>query len=58
VNHGIDVGAIFAAAQRSLAYYPMPQLQFKALNSATVGGDFPPAEAPTSLPTEAQATSI
>jgi uncharacterized protein (TIGR03437 family) len=57
VNHGIDVGAIFAAAQRSLAYYPMLQLQFKALKNATIGrGDFPGLlTTPTSLPTEAQA---
>ena len=31
-NHGVDVGAIFATAQRPLAYYPLLQLQFKALN--------------------------
>ncbi len=56
-NHGIDVGAIFAVAQRSLAYYPMYQLQFKALKNATIGrGAFPGLlTTPTALPTEAQA---
>jgi uncharacterized protein (TIGR03437 family) len=40
-NHVIDAGAIFATALRPLAYYPMMQLQYKALNNATVGrGDF------------------
>jgi len=56
-NHGIDVGAIFAVAQRSLAYYPMYQLQFKALKNATIGrGNFAGLlTTPTTLPTEAQA---
>jgi uncharacterized protein (TIGR03437 family) len=56
-NHGLDVGTIIAAGQRSLAYYPMLQLQFKALKNATIGrGDFPGLlTTPTTLPTEAQA---
>jgi uncharacterized protein (TIGR03437 family) len=56
-NHGLDVGAILATAQRTLAYYPMLQLQFKALNNATIGrGNFPGLlTTPTTLPTEAQA---
>lgn len=56
-NHGIDVGTIVSAAQRSLAYYPMLQLQFKALKNATIGrGNFPGLlTTPTTLPTEAQA---
>lgn len=55
--HGLDVGAILAVAQRTLAYYPMLQLQFKALKNATIGrGSFPGLlTTPTSLPTEAQA---
>jgi uncharacterized protein (TIGR03437 family) len=55
-NHGIDAGSIFAVAQRSLAYYPMYQLQFKALKNATIGrGNFPGLlTTPTTLPTEAQ----
>jgi uncharacterized protein (TIGR03437 family) len=41
-NHGIDVGTILSVAQRPLAYYPMYQLQYKALNGATIGrGSFP-----------------
>lgn len=40
--HGLDVGAILAAAKNSLAYFPMLQLQFDALGGATIGrGDFP-----------------
>ena len=56
-NHGIDVGTILAAAQRTLAYYPMLQLQFKTLGNATIGrGNFPGLlTTPTALPTEAQA---
>jgi len=56
-NHGLDVGAILATAQRTLAYYPMLQLQFKTLGNATIGrGNFPGLlTTPTSLPTEAQA---
>jgi uncharacterized protein (TIGR03437 family) len=56
-NHTIDVGAILAVAKRTLAYYPMLQLQFKALNNATIGrGNFPGLlTTPTQLPTEAQA---
>ena len=56
-NHGVDVGAIFATALRPLAYYPMLQLQFKALKNATVGrGNFAGLlTTPTTLPTEAQA---
>ncbi|HTS26063.1 MAG TPA: IPT/TIG domain-containing protein [Bryobacteraceae bacterium] len=56
-NHGIDVGTILATAQRTLAYYPMLQLQFKALKNATIGrGNFPGLlTTPTTLPTEAQA---
>src|ERR1022692_2682300 len=56
-NHAIDVGAILATAQRTLAYYPMLQLQFKALKNATIGrGNFPGLlTTPTTLPTEAQA---
>jgi uncharacterized protein (TIGR03437 family) len=56
-NHGIDVGAILATAQRTLAYYPMLQLQFKALKNATIGrGNFPGLlTTPTTLPTEGQA---
>lgn len=56
-NHGVDVGAIFATALRPLAYYPMLQLQYKALNNATVGrGDFPGLlTTATSVPTEQQA---
>lgn len=62
-NHGLDVGTILSVAARPLAYYPMYQLQFKALNKATIGrGTFPgllvappfaPA-APTTIPTNAQ----
>jgi hypothetical protein len=56
-NHAVDLGAILAVAKRTLAYYPMVQLQFKALNNATVGrGDFPGLlTTATQLPTEAQA---
>jgi uncharacterized protein (TIGR03437 family) len=56
-NHGVDVGAIFATALRPLAYYPMLQLQFKALNNATIGrGDFAGLlTTASSLPTEQQA---
>lgn len=56
-NHGIDVGAIFATAERPLAYYPMLQLQFKALNNATVGRSTFPGLLTTAsaIPTEAQA---
>lgn len=40
--HGLDVGAILAAADNTLAYFPMLQLQFDALDGATIGrGDFP-----------------
>jgi uncharacterized protein (TIGR03437 family) len=56
-NHGIDIGTILATAQRSLAYYPMLQLQFKALNNATIGrGSFAGLlTTPSAIPTEAQA---
>ncbi|MFP1680677.1 hypothetical protein ACLD02_18415 [Alloalcanivorax sp. C16-2] len=38
---GLDVGAIFAAADNPLAYLPLLQLRFDALNGATIGkGDF------------------
>lgn len=38
---GLDVGAIFAAADNPLAYLPLLQLQFDALEGATIGkGDF------------------
>jgi uncharacterized protein (TIGR03437 family) len=55
-NHGIDVGSILATAQRPLAYYPMLQLQFKALANATVGrGNFPGLLTTASaIPTNAQ----
>lgn len=56
-NHGLDVGTILATAQRTLAYYPMLQLQFKTLGNATIGrGNFPGLlTTPSALPTEAQA---
>jgi uncharacterized protein (TIGR03437 family) len=56
-NHAVDVGAIFATALRPLAYYPMLQLQYKALNNATVGrGDFAGLLTTASaIPTEQQA---
>jgi uncharacterized protein (TIGR03437 family) len=56
-NHGVDVGAIFATALRPLAYYPMLQLQFKALGNATIGrGDFAGLLTTSStIPTEQQA---
>lgn len=38
---GLDVGAIFAAADNPLAYLPLLQLQFDALEGAAIGkGDF------------------
>ena len=38
---GLDVGAILAAADNPLAYLPLLQLQFDALQGATIGkGDF------------------
>lgn len=38
---GLDVGAIFAAADNPLAYLPLLQLQLDALEGATIGkGDF------------------
>ena len=56
-NHGLDVGAIIATAQRSLAYYPLLQLQLKVFGNATIGrGSFPGLlTTPTTIPTEAQA---
>jgi uncharacterized protein (TIGR03437 family) len=61
-NHGIDVGTIFSVAQRPLAYYPMYQLQYKALSNASVGrGSFPglltTAATPAVIPTNAQVVS-
>lgn len=55
--HGIDVGAILAVAKRSLAYYPMLQLQLDSLGGATIGrGDFEGLAANAgTLPTEEQA---
>lgn len=41
VAEGLDVGAIFAAANNPLAYLPLLQLQFDTLEGATIGnGDF------------------
>ncbi len=56
-QHDVDVGAIFAVAERSRAYYPMLQLQFKALGNASIGrGDFPGLLTNgTTIPTEAEA---
>ncbi|GEM_PF-218510 len=59
-NHAIDVGTILSVSLRPLAYYPMYQLQYKALNNATVGrGAFPglltnTAVSPAVFPTNAQ----
>ena len=55
--HGLDVGKILALPLNSLAYFPMLQLQFEALNGATIGrGKFAGLKTTsTSLPTEAQA---
>ena len=56
-NHGIDVGNILAVAARPLAYYPMYQLQYKALNNATIGrGNFAGllTTASGTIPTNAQ----
>jgi uncharacterized protein (TIGR03437 family) len=53
--HSLDMGAVFAVAKRSLAYFPF--LQVKFADGSTVGrGNFPGLSASTStLPTEAQA---
>lgn len=55
--HGLDVGAMFAVARRSLAYYPFLQVRYDVLGGATVGrGNFPGLQTSAStLPTEAQA---
>jgi hypothetical protein len=55
-NHAIEVGAILAVANRSLAYYPMLQQQFKTLGNATIGRGNGPGLLTTAtlLPTEAQ----
>lgn len=40
--HNFDFGTVLAAANNSLAYYPMLQLVFNTLDGATIGrGDFP-----------------
>lgn len=40
--HDLDVGTILAAANNSLAYYPMLQVAFESLGGASIGrGDFP-----------------
>ncbi|MDQ3011255.1 MAG: hypothetical protein M3X11_11200, partial [Acidobacteriota bacterium] len=51
--HGLDVGAIFAVAKRSLAYYPFLQLRYDVLNGGTVSrGNFPGlASNATTMPT-------
>jgi len=56
-NHNLDVGAILAAANNTLAYYPLLQLQFDALSDATIGrGDFEGlAAGEGAMPTEEQA---
>ncbi len=54
--HGLDVGQILAAANRTLAYYPMLQLQFDTLNNATIGRGFAGLSTNgTTTPTEADA---
>lgn len=55
--HGLDVGAIFAVARRSLAYFPFLQVRYDVLNGATVSrGNFPGLVSNAStMPTEAQA---
>lgn len=55
--HGLDVGKILSLPLNSLAYYPMFQLQFEALNSATIGrGTFPGLKTTAAVvPTEAEA---
>ena len=40
--HDLDVGTILAAADNTLAYYPMLQLAFETLQGGSIGrGDFP-----------------
>lgn len=55
--HGLDVGAMFAIAKRSLAYYPFLQVRYDVLNGATAGrGNFPGLSTNAAgIPTEAQA---
>lgn len=55
-NHALDVGAIFATAQNSLAYMPFLQVKFDSLGGSTVGRGYGGLQTTASvLPTEAQA---